>query len=146
MECFHCHNSIEDNSWLHLTNISTFNEDKEKILIEKHICGYSCYKRLRESNSLPKELWFHIVNKHDYDGLIRPVIRKEKETFEYLARNEIQQLNDVDQSIYYSKKAEQIHMNPITEMIHDEIDEEDERTAYLELISSDDELINEYYE
>ena len=42
---------------------------------------------------------------------------------------------------YFSEKKEQIHLNPITYEIYDEMNFEDKRTSYLESLSSDDEVI-----
>ena len=85
MNCCHCHKTINEKPWLHLTNIVSLNEDKGQMLVDKYICGYSCYKRLYESDSLPKKLFPHIVNKEDYEGLIRPVPRIKKKEFTYLS-------------------------------------------------------------
>ena len=97
MNCYHCENLITK-SWLHLQNIPV---EKDGIIsnVDKHICGYSCYKRLNEKNIIPKDLWSHTVNRSDYDGLIRPIMKQSKKTFEYLTLSEIQNLKESDNVI-----------------------------------------------
>ena len=143
MSCFHCQKTIPAKSWIHLENMPSKDEDDKEILIEKHICGYSCYKRLSESNSLPKELWSHIVNKEDYKGLIRPVPVKMKKSFEYLTTKEIYDLNEMERENYFRDKETQMELDPNLTKIYDEMNEEDERTAYLEYVSTD-ESIDDY--
>jgi hypothetical protein len=143
MQCFHCQETIPAKSWIHLENMPSKDEDDKETLAEKHICGYSCYKRLSESNALPKELWSHIVNKEDYKGLIRPVPVKMKKSFEYLTTKEIYDLNDMERDNYFRDKETQMELDPNLTKIYDEINEEDERTAYLEFVSSD-ESIDDY--
>ena len=46
------------------------------IYTDKHICSYICYRRLKENNKLPKDLWQHILNKEDYKYLINFFGRK----------------------------------------------------------------------
>ena len=80
MNCSHCHNKIDGKSWLHLSNLPSMNEEGKNIFVDKHICSYSCYKRLYDSNSIPTNFSSHIVNKEDYKDLIRPIpIQKQKE-------------------------------------------------------------------
>ena len=145
MNCFHCQNSIDGKSFIHLTGIATVNEEDKTILIDKHICGYPCFKRLSESNSLPRDLWSHIVNKEDYEGIIMPIISLPKKSFEYLSFDEIQRLNDTDKEKYFREKENQIHLNPELSMIHEEMNEEDERVNYLEEMSSDSDIQDDYY-
>tara|TARA_Y100000590_G_C14906919_1_gene708579 strand:- start:51 stop:494 length:444 start_codon:yes stop_codon:yes gene_type:complete len=132
MNCFHCHKTINEKPWLHLTNIVSLNEDKEQMLVDKYICGYSCYKRLYESGSLPKKLSQHIVNKEDYKGLIRPVSRIKKKEFTYLSYDEIQSLPEEERELYHEQMDKQIHINPIFSVIHDEIIDEEERVYTIE--------------
>ena len=146
--CLHCNKSIENKSWLHLTGILSVNENGDSIKGDKHICGYSCYKRLSESKSLPikypDRLWDHVVNIEDYKGLIRPEPKQLKKSFEYLTVKEIYELNEVNKEKYYKEKDEQIHLNPELTLIHDELEEEDKRTTYLEESSSGDEFTDDY--
>jgi len=130
MNCSHCHKIMNEKSWLHLTNIKSLNKEKEEILVDKHICGYSCYKRLYESGSLPKNLSQHIVNKEDYEGLIRPVPRIKDSKFTYLSYDEIQNLPENERELYHEQMEKQIHINPILSEIYDEI-HEDERDIYM---------------
>ena len=83
MSCFHCQKTIQGKPWIHLEKIPSKDEDDKDILVNKYICGYSCYKRLRENRILPRDLWSHIVNKEDYNGLIRPVPMIKIKSFEY---------------------------------------------------------------
>ena len=144
MQCSHCEKTIDNNSWLHLTNISSVNDDGDEIYEEKHICGYSCYKLLSESGVLPKKLWPHVVNKSDYEGLLRPVSRFQKRRFEYLSYDEIQRLDDVGKEKYLKEKQEQLYLNPDLSKFHEEMIEEDERTAYLEEMDSDSDILDDY--
>ena len=59
--------------------------------------------------------------------------------------NEINQLSDEKKEKYFSERNNQFHMNPIMYEIHDEMDFEDQKTAYIELLSSDDEIIYDDY-
>jgi hypothetical protein len=136
MQCYHCKKAITK-SWLHLENISVV-EDDGNPLVDKHICGYSCYKRLIESNSLPKDLWSHIVNKSDYEGLIRPIIKQTKKNFEYLTLSEIQIMTDSDKEKYYKEKENQIEINPELAIFREELEEEEYRTSCLEGSSESD--------
>ena len=145
MNCSHCHNKIDGKSWLHLSNISSMNEDGEHSLVDKHICSYSCYKRLYDSNSIPTNFSSHIVNKEDYKNLIRPIPIQIKKEFEYLTYEEINCLTEEEKLKYISEKNKQIHLNPITYEIYDEIHFEDQKTSYLESLSSEDEVIYEDY-
>ena len=145
MNCSHCHKKINDKSWLHLSNIPSKNEEGNNIFIDKHICSYSCYKKLYDSNSIPINFSSHIVNKEDYKNLIRPIPIQIKKGFEYLTYEEINQLSEEDKLKYISEKNKQIHLNPITYEIYDEIHSEDQKTSYLESLSSDDEVIYEDY-
>ena len=131
-------------SWLHLTDIPDVSEDSSIIMKDKHICGYSCYKRLAESQSLPNNLWSHIVNKEDYEGLLRPIMTQSKKSFEYLTAGEIHNLDDSEKEKYYKEKDEQIEINPLLKEVRDELFMEDERTAYLEQVSSDSDYIDDY--
>ena len=145
MNCFHCHKSMSGKPWLHLIDIPSFNEEKEVISTEKHICGYSCYKRLYDSDSLPKKLSPHIVNKEDYKDLIRPVPRIKREEFTYLSFDEIQNLPEEQRELYHEQRESQIHINPIFSVIHDEIIEEEERIYMIENDnSSENSYIDDY--
>ena len=136
--CFHC-NKVIDKSWLHLDNMPVIDDKGHSVKSTKHICGYSCYKRLSEKSQLPDNLWSHIVNKCDYDGLISPVretiVKKE---FEYLTNEEVDALSDTDKINYFDMESEQVNLDPVLTEIREEIDMEDRRTAYLELSSEDD--------
>ena len=146
MNCSYCQKNILEKSWLHLSNIPSVNEEGKKLYIDKHICSYSCYKKLYDSKSIPKKFSFHIVNKEDCQDLICPVPRnKVKKSFEYLTYNEINQLSEKEKDRYYSEKSEQIHINPIMYEIYDEINFEDKKTSFLESLSSDDEVIYDDY-
>jgi hypothetical protein len=137
MQCYHCNKAITK-SWLHLQNIPVEEEDGITSKVDKHICGYSCYKRLIESNSLPNNLWSHIVNKSDYDGLIRPVIKQTKKNFEYLTLSEIQNMKDHDKAKYYEEKDKQIEINQELVMFREELEEEEYRTSCIEGSSESD--------
>ncbi len=143
MSCFHCQKKIQGGSWIHLEKISEKDEDDKDILVNKHICGYSCYKRLSENKMLPRDLWYHIVNKEDYNGLIRPVPMIKNKSFEYLTAKEIYDLSDIEKEKYFIEKESQVEFNSNITEIHDEIMEEDERTSYLEYVSTD-ESIDDY--
>ena len=145
MNCSHCHKKINDKSWLHLSNIPSKNEEGNNIFIDKYICSYSCYKKLYDSNSIPINFSSHIVNKEDYKDLIRPIPIQRKKEFEYLTFDEINQLSEENKLKYFSENKEQIHLNPITYEIYDEINLEDKKTFYLESLSSDDEVIYDDY-
>jgi len=143
MNCLHCNKDITV-SWLHLTNLPDLPDlltpemsvGSNMRVKDKHICGYSCYKRLSDSNMLPRSLWSHIVNKEDYTGLIRPVTTVQLRKFEYLTVHEINQLNDIEKEEYFMTKEEQIEIDPLMKQIRDDIDLEDERTSHIEEYSS----------
>ena len=135
MQCYHCNKAISK-SWLHLQNIPV--EEDTTSYVDKHICGYSCYKRLIESNSLPSNLWSHIVNQSDYDGLIRPVVKQTKKNFEYLTLSEIQNMKDHDKAKYYEEKDKQIEINQELVMFREELEEEEYRTLCIEGSSESD--------
>ena len=138
MQCFHCQKSIHCKPWNHLTNILDRDEKGNETYTDKYICGYICYRRLKEGNSLPRDLWQHIVNKEDYEGLISPVITKNKE-FQYLTHMEIQNMDEDEREKYYNERDEQIVLNPEYLEIQKELEMEDMRTAEIEdySISSD---------
>ena len=138
MQCFHCQKSIVGKSWDHLTNILDVDEKGNEIYTDKYICGYICYRRLREKNMLPKDLWQHIVNKEDYKDLISPIINHKKE-FQYLSHLEIQNMDDDEREKYYDECDEKLFLNPEYKEIQEEIEREDMRTAEIEKysISSD---------
>ena len=145
MNCSCCQKNITEKSWLHLSNLPSVNEEGKNIVINKHICSYSCYKKLYDSKSIPKKFSFHVVNKEDYQDLIRPVSRTQKKSFEYLTFHEINQLSDEEKEKYYFERSEQLHINPIMYEIQDEMNYEDQKTSYLESLSSDDEVIYDDY-
>tara|TARA_B100001094_G_scaffold119526_1_gene115209 strand:- start:1933 stop:2361 length:429 start_codon:yes stop_codon:yes gene_type:complete len=138
MQCLHCQKSIHCKSWIHLTNILDIDEKGNEKYTDKYICGYICYRRLKENNSLPRDIWQHIVNKEDYEGLISPVITKNKE-FQYLTHMEIQNMDEDEREKYYNERDEQIVLNPEYLEIQKELEMEDIRTAEIEdySISSD---------
>tara|TARA_A100001015_G_scaffold258696_1_gene302114 strand:+ start:1776 stop:2204 length:429 start_codon:yes stop_codon:yes gene_type:complete len=138
MQCSHCQKSIHAKPWNHLTNILDWDEEGTEKYTDKYICGYICYRRLKENNSLPNNLWQHIVNKEDYEGLISPVINKNKE-FQYLTHREIQNMDIEEREKYYNERDEQIVLNPEYLEIQKELEMEDMRTAEIEdySISSD---------
>jgi hypothetical protein len=106
--------------------------------VDKHICGYSCYKRLNEKNIIPKDLWSHTVNRSDYDGLIRPIMKQSKKTFEYLTLSEIQNLKESDRDKYYEEKDKQIEINQELVMFRVELEQEEYRTTRVEASSDSD--------
>ena len=136
MHCYHCEKDISK-SWLHLQNISV---EKDGITsnVDKHICGYSCYKRLNEKNILPKDLWSHIVNKSDYDGLIRPIVKQTKKNFEYLTLSEIQNMEESDREKYYEEKDKQIEINSELAIFREELEQEEYRTSCIQESSESD--------
>ena len=138
MQCLHCQKSIIGKPWNHLTNILDVDEEGKEKYTDKYICGYICYRRLRENNKLPSNLWDHIVNKEDYKGLISPVITQNKE-FQYLTHREIQNLDEDERENYYNERDEQIVLNPEYLEIQKELEMEDIRTEAIEeySISSD---------
>ena len=136
MMCYHCNKAITK-SWLHLQNISV-EEEGITSNVDKHICGYSCYKRLIENDILPKDLWSHIVNKSDYELLLRPVMKQTKKNFEYLTLSEIQDMKDTEREKYYEEKDKQIEINPELAMFREELEEEEYRTSCIEGSSESD--------
>ena len=84
------------------------------------------------SNPVIRAIDCHIVNKEDYEGLIRPVPRIKKKEFTYLSYDEIQNLPEEERELYHEQKESQIHINPIFSVIHDEIIEEEERVYTIE--------------
>jgi len=145
MKCFHCEKAIEGKSWIHLENIIE-EKDDGYIRVERHICDYSCYKRLSEESRLPKNMWSHLVNKDDFLGrdMIRPVINHKKKQFEYLSHNEIENLSDYEKEKYTIEKDKQIHINPDINMIHEELLKEDMRTEALEESGSESDYNEDY--
>ena len=144
-QCFNC-SKIITKSWLHLQNMPWKKESGESgyPLVDRHICSYLCYKRLAEHNALPIKLWPHIVNKSDYEGLISPVYQAKRKTFEYLTLQEIESLSDSEKEQYFMEKENQIEICPLMKEIRDDINLEDERTSYLENISSESEYADDY--
>jgi len=142
MQCYHCEKDITK-SWLHLQNIPV-EEDGISSTVDKHICGYSCYKRLIENDILPKDLWSHTVNKSDYEGLLRPVTNQTKNKFEYLTLSEIQNMTESDRSKYYEEKDKQIEINPELVMFREELEEEEYRTSFIEDSSESDYYNDDY--
>ena len=118
------------------------------ILTQIYICSYSCYKRLYESNRIPKDLDLHIVNKEDYKGLIRPVPRIKQKEFEYLTLDEVNKMTDIDKEKYFLEKDKIIHINPYLSIIQDEIYNEDKRIYMIEeddlYDDGDSELFDDY--
>jgi hypothetical protein len=141
-QCFNC-SKIIDKSWLHLQNMPQVSST-ENGLVDRHICGYSCYKRLTERSALPINLWSHIVNKSDYEGLIRPVYQVKETPFEYLTLQEINALSDSDKEQYFMEKEDQIEICPLMKEIREGINIEDERTSYLEEVSSESDWNDDY--
>jgi len=113
-------------------------EKGNDIYTDKYICGYICYRRLRENNKLPSNLWEHIVNKEDYKGLISPVITRNNE-FQYLTHSEVKNMDVDEREKYYDEMEEQIVLNPEYLEIREELEREDMRTEEIEdySISSD---------
>ena len=144
MNCLYCQKTIQGKSWLHLNNIVSIDEDENKSYQEKHICGYSCYCRLSESNNLPKNLWSHTINKEDYKDLISPVINTPNYRFRYLTENEIMNLNEKEKEIYLKEEQHHILINPLSYEIHNEIIEEDKYTSMIETMITDEEIIDDY--
>ena len=138
MQCLHCQKSIQGKAWNHLTNMLDWDEEGNEKYTDKYICGYICYRRLRENNKLPSNLWDHIVNKEDYKGLISPVITENHE-FQYLTHREIQNLDEDEREKYYNERDDQIVFNPEYLEIQKEMELEDKRTEEIEeySISSD---------
>ena len=131
----YCQKPIQEKPWNHLTNIYDKNED---IYTDKYICGYICYRRLRQENVLPSNLWNHIVNKEDYKGLISPMITHNEE-FQYLTHEELKNMDIDEREKYYNKLDEQISFNTEYKEIYEEQIREDMRTSEIEdyNISSD---------
>ena len=149
MLCYHCNATI-DIHWMNITNIleggevGEGGEEDEGKYVNKHVCGYSCYKRLSESGSLPKPLWKNIINKEDFQGYLRPVSRSQKKRFEYLSHDEIKTLTDVEKETYMKEKDQQFYLNPDVQIIHEEILKEDMRTAELEENTSESDYYDDY--
>lgn len=135
MNCLYCQKTIQGKPWNHLTNIYDKNEDN---YTDEYICGYICYRRLRENNKLPNDLWNHIVNKEDYKGLISPMITQ-NEKFQYLTHEELKNMDIDEREKYYNTLDEQISFNPEYKEIYEEQLREDMRTSEIEdyNISSD---------
>ena len=136
MQCLHCQKFIIGKPWNHLTNILDCDDEGNEKYTDKYICDYICYKRLREGNKLPSNLWQHIVNKEDYKGLISPVITKNHE-FQYLTHSEIKNMDIDEREKYYNEREEQIVFNPEYLEIQKEIEREDMRTDEIENYISD---------
>lgn len=132
MQCFHCQKIINGKPWNHLTNILDTDDKDNEIYTDKYICGYTCYRRLTETNRLPKNLWSHLVNKEDYKDLISPTIYKNKEMFQYLTHSEIQEMDEEHREKYYIEREKQISFDPIYDKIQEEIEMEDLRTVEIE--------------
>jgi len=138
MFCYNCSDPIKSKTWLHLRNIKDSDPDDDQDdpshrPSDKHICGYSCWKRLDEKGSLPTKLWPHIVNKSDYAGLIRPItVVTAAKVFEYLVSDEIYSLTDSERDAYFMEKDDQIEIDSFRNDIRDEMNIEDARTAYIE--------------
>jgi hypothetical protein len=128
MQCYNCEKNI-DSPWMVLNNIF---EGDEETPMNKHVCGYSCYKRLSESDTLPNPLWSHVSNKSDFEGFVRPVTRGKINKFEFLSYEEVRKLDDITKEAYQRKLNDKIYLDPDSTMIHAEIMEEDRRTAFLE--------------
>lgn len=131
MQCLHCQKNISEKPWNHLTNMLDTDEKGNDIYTDKYICGYICYRRLREGNTLPSNLWQHIVNKEDYKGLISPVITRNNE-FQYLTHSEVKNMDVDEREKYYDEREEQIVLNPEYLEIREELEREDMRTEEIE--------------
>ena len=125
MQCLYCQKNIHKNPWNHLTNLD---EETNK---DKYICSYVCYKRLSESNKIPKNLWPHIVNQEDYIDIINPVLPKEKE-FQYLTHDELLEMNDKQRENYFKIKDEQIEYDSELTKIREDNEKEDKYIYELE--------------
>ena len=143
MQCLHCQKYIHEKPWNHLTNMLDYDEKGNEIFTDKYICGYICYRRLREGNILPSNLWQHIVNKEDYKGLISPII-PQKHQFQFLTHEELRGMGDDDVEKYYQERENQIYMDPELIDIHEELFNEDKRTEFLERESSGEETFDDY--
>ena len=139
--CFHCQKCYGHKSWLTLQCVPVSREqaqspeeeeDEQKMKnIDAHICSYLCYRGSRDK--FPSKIWAYIVNKEDYEGLIRPVMMpKKKNRFEFLTYAEIQELDDTQRDDYYKEKAKFSEFNEKIAEIHDELAAEDERTRSME--------------
>ena len=144
MQCWYCEKNINGKSWNHLENIQEVSEDNTLISVEKHICSYGCYKRLRETNILPTNLWNHIVNKEDYKGLISPVIPKKNNEFRLLTHDELKNMDVEEVEKYYQERDDILYLDPEKIKIHDELVDEDMRTELLERDSSSEEYLDDY--
>lgn len=145
MQCWHCEKNINEKPWDHLENIDDISDDGKPIKVEKYICGYICYRRLKGKNMLPSNLWQHIVNKEDYKGLISPIIpTNNNNKFCLLTHDELKCMDVEDVEKYYNERDKKLYLNPEMIQIHDEIVNEDKRTEYLERDSSGEEYPDDY--
>ena len=107
--------------------------DKPKSAIFKTIrfIPFSNVEGTSVNKKLPKDLWPHIVNKEDYEGLINPVLTRAKD-FQYLTHDEISEMNDSEKDNYFKQKSEQIEYDSKLTEFRDELEREDRRTSELE--------------
>tara|TARA_B110000285_G_scaffold43460_1_gene48349 strand:+ start:7586 stop:7795 length:210 start_codon:yes stop_codon:yes gene_type:complete len=67
-----------------------------------------------------------------------------KKDFEYLTLQEIKSLSDSDKEQYFMEKEDQIEICPLMKKIREDINIEDERTSYLEEVSSESDWNDDY--
>jgi hypothetical protein len=132
MECWNCETVINGKPWDHLKDINEVSEDGKIVRVDKYVCSYRCCKRLHEDHKFPKNLWQHIVNKEDYNGLISPILPTNDNKFCLLTHDELKNMDIEDVEKYYTERDEQLYLDPEMITIHDEIINEDKRTEFLE--------------
>lgn len=99
--------------------------DGDKNIENKNICGYGCCKKMYE---IDNEFWSKIVNKIDFNLKLVPILPKQKKEFEFLTKRELLELDDKRLMKYYHDLNEYYYSNPERASMQMEIMEENDIT------------------
>lgn len=95
-----------------------------------HLCRYLCYRDYE--TKLPSGWWSSLINREDFNQ-IRPIPHvPAKQTFRLLSHDELLQLSETEQDMYYESLHSSIDLNPMLTEVYEQQESEDRRTQMLE--------------
>ena len=137
--CIHCGSTKP--GWLILKNENIYVDTNGKNIGETiQTCSYICTRRCEDK--FPPKYGRLILNKHDFEYNLIPIVPKQKNKFEVLSYEEIQNMSEIERNNYYTQKENELIIDSDLVKIYDEIENEEKNTYDIEqdlLINSGEE-------
>ena len=102
-----------------------------------------CTRRCEDK--FPSKYGRLILNKHDFEYNLIPIVPKQKHKFELLSYEEIQNMSEIERDNYYTQKENELIIDSNLVKIYEEIENEEKNTYDIEQVLMQNSEEEEFY-